>query len=479
MKKMGSVKVWIIILMLICTIGLAKNEISVSYSETVLRVKTRLADFTFDAEKGFLKDIVFLMTDQPTHVFSHGDDGFDLFSEGERILPEEIYINGQPIDVFMEMPGIQTPNSTSPDTRVIEGQDMVLTFHYPTFQKRIIIPYGPYYEIDVDISGQIPENTRLSLPRVGFQAQDKIDDSRSVFMSYFERTNALAIFRILTSGTQFSTRDPADANQIVIPQSGIVVRGYIGPVKLTLIQHVFADDYVWLSREINAYPGASSWYSPIFYMFVYLLDWLESVTGNYGWAIILFTIIVYIALYPLIHAQNKSMIKQRMLQMDEEFKKIQLIKDPKEKQMKLMKLYKDKKVNPGGGCLMMLIPIPIFFLLFAVIRYESELFAFSPRFLFWEDLSIGGFTQNFGIVLVSVFISLFNSLITAPEIRVAKQGLLFAFFPFLFITLSTGLQLYWVTSSVIRLVSTYFVYRRHNLKGISIREFFGSFKRTQ
>ncbi len=466
MKSHAPMKIMIVIMIfaIISSVGLAKNEITVGYSDNTLRIQTRLLDIAFDTRHGYLRDIIFLMTDQPTHVFAHMDDGFDLFQDGERIPLTDIRINGRSVSSFS-------------DPQVFEGQDLYVELIYPAFQKTITILHGPHYQMELSITGQVPENVRLSLPRTGFAASDQIDDSGKVFVSFYDRTQALAIYRINTPNTLFSSRDRDLANQLDVPYSGLQITAYIGPNKLTLIRHVFPEDYTWLSRVINAYPGGSTWHTPIFYMFVYLLDWLEMITGNYGWAIILFTIIIYLALYPLIHAQNKSMIKQRMLQMDEEFKKVQLIKDPREKQQKLMKLYKEKKVNPGGGCLMMLIPLPIFFLLFAVIRYESEVFAFSNPFLFWQDLSIGGFAQNFGIVLVSVFISVFNSLITAPEIRVARQGLLFAFFPFLFITLSTGLQLYWVTSSLIRLATTYWAYRKHNLKGIPLKEFLASFKR--
>jgi len=248
---------------------------------------------------------------------------------------------------------------------------------------------------------------------------------------------------------------------------------------MTYIQAIFPDEYIWLSRIINSYPGASNWYDSIFYVFVWLLDALFKLTANWGWALILFTLIIKILLYPLTHSQTKSMVKRRLLEKDPDYQKIMKIKDNQEKQQKLMKFYKEKKVNPAGGCLPILVQMPIFFLLFAVLRYQSELFAFGPQFLFWTDLSIGGFAENILLVLISVVISFFTSLLTSSEVKQAKQSILFAFFPFLFIGLATGLQIYWVFSAVFQFFQTLYIYEKYHIKGIQIKDFFASFKRSE
>ena len=87
----------------------------------------------------------------------------------------------------------------------------------------------------------------------------------------------------------------------------------------------------------------------------------------------------------------------------------------------------------------MLIQMPFFFLLFAVIRYESELFIYSRGFLIWQDLAIGGFMENIPLVLIAAVIGFFNSLITTSDSKMALQGVLMgAIFPFLFITIACG-----------------------------------------
>jgi YidC/Oxa1 family membrane protein insertase len=176
--------------------------------------------------------------------------------------------------------------------------------------------------------------------------------------------------------------------------------------------------------------------------------------------------------------QTKSMIDRKKLEEDPEYKKIMKIEDKQKKQEALMKFYKEKKVSLAGGCLPMLIQMPFFFLLFAVIRYESELFIYSPGFLIWQDLSVGGFLQNIPLVLISAVIGFFNSLITTSDSKMALQGVLMgALFPFLFIMLPTGLQLYWVTSTLYQFVVTYYVYKKNDIRGLSAKEFFSSLKK--
>lgn len=100
----------------------------------------------------------------------------------------------------------------------------------------------------------------------------------------------------------------------------------------------------------------------------YLLQAFYNLTGNYGVAIILLTVLVKLVLLPLTIKQTRSMIAMQKIQ--PEIKKLQeKYKDDKEKlSQEMMKFYKENKVNPLGGCLPLILQLPVFFALFTVLR---------------------------------------------------------------------------------------------------------------
>ena len=118
------------------------------------------------------------------------------------------------------------------------------------------------------------------------------------------------------------------------------------------------------------------------------LSMLYNATGNYGWAIILLTILVRVILYPLMRKQYHSMARMQKLQ--PKLKQLQeRFKDDKQLlQQKMMKLYKDEKVNPMGGCLPMFVQLPIIYVIWRAVLYSAELIHLSPGFLWIPDLSL-------------------------------------------------------------------------------------------
>ena len=112
---------------------------------------------------------------------------------------------------------------------------------------------------------------------------------------------------------------------------------------------------------------------PLYKAFAYALQWLASIAGgNYGVAIILLTILMRIVILPLSIKQTKSMIAMQRLQ--PQLKEIQKkYKDDREKMgQEMMKLYKENKVSPLGGCLPLLLQLPIIFAVFEVLRSLSD-----------------------------------------------------------------------------------------------------------
>lgn len=126
----------------------------------------------------------------------------------------------------------------------------------------------------------------------------------------------------------------------------------------------------------------------------WLLSMLYGLIGNYGITIIIFTIIVKLCLYPLYIKQTKSMA--RMSQVQPKMMEIQrkYANDRETMNIKMAELYKEEKFNPMGGCLPMLIQMPIIMGLFALLRNppmymedNSMLFAVHETFLWIMDLS--------------------------------------------------------------------------------------------
>lgn len=145
---------------------------------------------------------------------------------------------------------------------------------------------------------------------------------------------------------------------------------------------------------------------------VQFLNLLYRYTGNFGWAIILFTLLTRLVLYPLMRKQYHSMAKMQRLQPS--MKKIQerFKSDRQLMQKKLMELYKKEGVNPMGGCLPMLIQLPILILLWKAILYSAEQIHFSPGFLWITDLSLRD--PYFILVILTTAVTMLQQRLMTP-----------------------------------------------------------------
>jgi len=444
--------IFFLAILLLSSLALTKNEITVTTQATEMVIKTRLAEYHIDLEKGTFKD-VYLVFDRRKYIYKYDKDGFDLIS---------------PEGTVLSVSNFKLQNSENLNGVFKGNVELYFEYSYKgnTIEKRFIFENGPYYSYKVTVKG-LTDGFKIALPRVGPPEYDRYKDG--VFLSYYSK-NKTVFFSVfespgklsLDSGTPFYTVNGDFSSH-----------NYMGPVKLTLMKPIINDHYDWLKGVLPTLPKAKSWYDPIFYGMVEFLGFFYRLTGNYGWAIIIFTIIVRLILYPLYHLQTKSMIKMRQIQPKvEQIRK--KYKDPQRQQQELMKLYKEEGTNPASGCLTILVQFPIFILLFTVIRYYSEGFAFSPSFLIWQDLSVGGFKQNILLVLIDIIAVAYTSLISSTDMRSARQSVTMGvIFPFLFITFPTGLFLYYTVGSIIQLGITYYVYKKYNIKGISLKEFFG------
>jgi YidC/Oxa1 family membrane protein insertase len=199
-----------------------------------------------------------------------------------------------------------------------------------------------------------------------------------------------------------------------------------------------------------------------------LLDLLYGFIGNYGLSIIIFTVFVKLCLYPLYIKQTKS--TAMMSEMQPKIKAIQnkYGNDQEMMNIKMQELYKEEKFNPMGGCLPMLIQMPIIMGLFALLRNpmryitkDSMIFAFHEPFLWMKDLSQPDPWILPIIAGVATFIAFtMNRMLQDTGSDAANQSaammkMMQYIFPVMILWMArsfpAGLALYWAVSQIIQI----------------------------
>jgi len=195
------------------------------------------------------------------------------------------------------------------------------------------------------------------------------------------------------------------------------------------------------------------------------LRWLhDSVTGNWGWAIIFMTVFIRLMLFPLTHKSFVSMQK-----MQEVNPKIQAIKNKYRGKLKdkrgrsnsemqrkmneeVMGLYKKEGVNPAGGCLPMLLQIPVLFAFYNLLSAAVEL-RHAPWILWIQDLSAPDPYYALPIIMgASQFVQQRITPSAADPMQRRIFMLMPFFFTFLFLGFPSGMVLYWLTNNVLGIV---------------------------
>ena len=197
------------------------------------------------------------------------------------------------------------------------------------------------------------------------------------------------------------------------------------------------------------------------------LEWLYSLTGNWGWSIILVTILLKLLFYHLSAAGYRSMANMRRVQ-----PRLMAIRDRyKEDRARLnqamMQIYKEEKINPFGGCFPILVQIPVFLALYWVLLESVELR--QADFIFWlKDLSSKDPFYVLPIVMGATML-IQQKLNPAPmdpmQEKVMKAlpfvfTVFFAFFP-------SGLVLYWVTNNILSIAQQWLITRNLEKEGLS------------
>ena len=224
------------------------------------------------------------------------------------------------------------------------------------------------------------------------------------------------------------------------------------------------------------------WFSFLTKPISYAINWFFGYAGNFGLAIIAFTILMRLILFPLAQASFKSMAKMKKLQPEMQRLKETYPNDRQKMQQELMALYKREGANPVAGCLPILVQIPIFFSLYKVLFVTIEMYH-APFYGWIHDLSAPdplGLMTLFGLIewKVPALLSLIDIGILPifmgftmwlqqklnPAPADPTQAKIFALLPFVFTFVlagfAAGLVLYWSVNNILSIAQQWFIQRR-------------------
>ena len=189
-----------------------------------------------------------------------------------------------------------------------------------------------------------------------------------------------------------------------------------------------------------------------------LLSYLHGIFGNWGWSIIALTFLVRVVLYPLTFKGMMSMQKMKDLAPQLKEIKEKYKKDPQKMNAATMEMYKKHGANPLGGCLPMLLQIPVFFAIYRVLLNAVELQG-APWILWVQDLSR---MDHYYILPILMGASMFlQQRMTPNNITDPLQEKVFKYLPvvftFFFISFPSGLVLYWFVNNLFSIAQQFIV----------------------
>jgi YidC/Oxa1 family membrane protein insertase len=222
------------------------------------------------------------------------------------------------------------------------------------------------------------------------------------------------------------------------------------------------------------------WYPYLTKPMFWLMEWAKGLLGNFGLAILLVTVLVKLALFPLANKSYASMSKMKKLQPEMERIKAEFPDDRMKQQQAIMEMYKKEKVSPLSGCLPVLIQIPIFFAVYKVILTTIEL-RHAPFFGWIHDLAAPDPTSIFnlfgllpftpphilmlGIWPILMGITMWVQMRLNPTPPDPVQAAMFNWMPLLFTfmlaSMPAGLVIYWTWSNLLSILQQSYIMKKH------------------
>lgn len=232
----------------------------------------------------------------------------------------------------------------------------------------------------------------------------------------------------------------------------MVFSGFIGPKEYKRLKAI--DPMLVDSLEYG-------WFTFIAAPMFWLLQFIHGFVGNWGWAIVFVTLITRIVLYPLSYKGMVSMHKLKLVA--PKIKEIQKKHkgDPQKLNAAMMALYKKEGANPMGGCLPLLLQIPIFFAIYRVLLNSIELQG-APWMLWIDDLA--QMDPYYILPIIMGATMYYQQRITPTNFTDPMQEKIFKYLPIIFtlffFTFPAGLVLYWVVNNTLTIAQQYLVNKK-------------------
>jgi len=192
----------------------------------------------------------------------------------------------------------------------------------------------------------------------------------------------------------------------------------------------------------------------------WIMDHIHQLLGNWGWTIIAFTILIKLAFFPLSAAGYRSMAKMRVVTPKMQAIRERYKADPVKMQQATMELYKAEKINPLGGCLPILIQMPVFLALYYVLQASVEMRG-APWIGWITDLTQ---PDPWFILPVLYAISMFVTAKLNPQPADPMQAKMMLFMPLafsvMFVFFPSGLVLYWVVNNLVSIAQQWVITKK-------------------
>ena len=375
------------------------------------------------------------------------------------------------LDEILNNEASKTAYSTSIDVIVLDSAPQKVTLTQKlsslTVTKEITFYTDGHYDVQISLSqdkryfiylGQRPRvnETEQMMAAVGALVytddelltiiEDGDVEGRKTFsgvelIASFDQYNASVMYGFSKETSIIIERD-RDSNPVAYfdGRQNMVFNGYLGPKEYKVLKNIKpvlinVIEYGWFTFASK----------PLFA----LLSWLHSIFGNWGWSIIALTLLIRAVLYPLTYKGMVSM--QKIKEISPKIKELQAKYkgDPQRMNAAVMDMYKKHNANPLGGCLPMLLQIPVFFAIYRVLLNAVELQG-APWALWVTDLSR---MDNYYILPILMGASMFyQQRLTPNNFTDPMQEKVFKYLPviftFFFLTFPSGLVLYWFVNNL-------------------------------
>jgi len=389
-------------------------------------------------------------------------------------------------DTKLNSEALKTPYSTSSSNINLNSDKKSVTLTQrlssTTVTKIITFYKDGHYDLDIKISspeqyfittGQRPDadHSRYmvvsgAMVRKSNGTTKIIEDGDAEGSPTFPNAKFTASFDRYYTTILYNFQKPINVSYITTPEENALIfvqgeqdlklHGYIGPKEYNTLYAINPE----LTEAIEY-----GWFTFISKPLFKVLHWLDTHIGNWGWSIIILTLLIKLLLFPLSYKGMMSMQKlkdlaPKMKEIKEKYKD-----DSQKMNMKMMELYKRHGANPMGGCLPMLLQIPVFFALYRVFLNAVELQG-APWTLWITDLSQ---QDPYFVLPILMGASMwFQQKITPNTMTDPMQQKIFQWLPVVmtmfFLTFPAGLVLYWLVNNIFTIAQQYVInsaYEKH------------------